>query len=274
MGESKLKKNAAFPEELVRFWEQELCVNFAIALARKTDWLLHVDWLSDSYDEGESSANMIPLRVYVADNGDKIFDVRGVFKIPSFVERTIRPLMEKARRPSTKGVRTRFYSEEKLRLLPLPFSPDEQKISDAIKAIDNNPLFLKGIPERKPPHLPAYEAAEFTFGRCAVFAQALAKAKGLPTFGLIVVKFAPMCSSAQCSEGEYFHSVVMHQDGEVEDAWGKAPIAEIASRFGVVEFVTSAEEHDTVIRNLSTNTPDRYQQAYVQAQELIARHLL
>ena len=273
MGESKIKKNAAFPEELVRSWEQELCVNFAIALARKTDWLLHVDWLSGSSGDDESLANMIPLRVYVADNGDEIFDVRGVFKMPSFVERTIRPLAVKARRPSTKGVRTRFYSEEKLRLLPLPFSPDEQKISDAIKSIENNPLFLKGIPERKSPRLPAYEAAKFTFGRCAAFAQALAEAKGLPTFGLIVVKFAPMCSSAQCSEGEYFHSVVMHQDGEVEDAWGKAPISEIASRFGVVEFITSAEEHDRVIRNWSANTPDLYQQAYVKAQELIARHL-
>lgn len=43
MGQSKIKQREGFPPKLIEEWEADDCVNFAVALARLTGWLLHVD---------------------------------------------------------------------------------------------------------------------------------------------------------------------------------------------------------------------------------------
>ena len=67
MSGAKYRKLIAFPKNEIESWEQDDCVNFAIALARLTNWLLHVDWFTNSFDprSDEDPSNMVPIRVYV-----------------------------------------------------------------------------------------------------------------------------------------------------------------------------------------------------------------
>ena len=64
MGEAKIKQRAAFAPQLIESWEADGCVNFAIALARLTGWLLHVDWWAPSSREDIPPDQLKPLRVY------------------------------------------------------------------------------------------------------------------------------------------------------------------------------------------------------------------
>lgn len=57
MGQAKIKQRTAFRSQLVENWEADDCVNFAVALARLTGWLIHVDWWSTSTEHKED----IPL---------------------------------------------------------------------------------------------------------------------------------------------------------------------------------------------------------------------
>jgi hypothetical protein len=275
MGEAKRKQRMAFPSHLIAEWEKDDCVNFAIALARISGWLLHVDWMTSStrHDDEDSEQDMILLRVYVADNADNIFDVRGVKKLFDFVNGTVKPLIRIKEPKSACGVRTRFYSEERLLSLPLRFKPDEEKISAATTAIQENIHFLNAIPVRRKPCIPAANAAKFSFGRCQPFAQALAELKGLRAAGLLAIRFDPMFDGTQRSSSGFFHSIALHADGDGEDSWGKASIQEIANRFGVVEFRVCENEHAQVINNLRANSADRYNEAYEEAKELINTHL-
>lgn len=190
MGQAKLKQRAAFSPALVKDWESEDCVNFAVALARVTGWLLHVDWWVPSLDPDNNIPleRCKPLRVYVADNGSRIFDVRGNRNIEDFVERTIRPL---ATPHGMGGVRTRYYAESALAHLPLRKGPDSAKIDHAVKAIEANTAFVDSIPKRLAPCMPASDAAEYTFGRCAPFAEALREIAGLEPMALMAVRFKP-----------------------------------------------------------------------------------
>lgn len=80
MGQAKLKQRTAFAPDLVAAWEADDCVDFAVALARITGWLLHVDWWTPSMGSSDEVPieRFKPLRVYVADSGDGVFDARGI----------------------------------------------------------------------------------------------------------------------------------------------------------------------------------------------------
>lgn len=268
MGQAKLKQRGAFSANQISDWEAEQCVNFAVALARHTGWLLHVDWWTPSTDPDEDVpiAQFKVLRVYVADSGDGIFDVRGVRKILDFNQKTILPLAKPHGRGS---IRTRYYSEEQLRALPLQSQPDAAKIDAARAAIEANPIYLSAIPGRLISDLPAHLAAEFALGRCAPFAEALSEATGLEPTALLALRYVPHVRSAQGERGGYFHSVVLHRDGSAEDSWGKASLQEIASRFGVDEFVLSHAEHVQTVKRLRTNSPEKFDAAFQKARGII-----
>lgn len=91
MGQAKIKQRTAFAPQLIEEWEADDCVNFAVGLARLTGWLLHVDWWSTSTEHREDIPldQLRPLRVYVADNHDQIFDVRGTRSIREFSEKIL-----------------------------------------------------------------------------------------------------------------------------------------------------------------------------------------
>lgn len=275
MGQAKIKQRAAFASHLIDTWEADNCVNFAVALARLTGWLLHVDWWSTSTEHLEDIPldRLTPLRVYVADNRDAIFDVRGNRSIVEFNERVIVNLARRIGSGSG-GVYTRFYSEPELAALPLRHQPDETKIAAATLAIQANPHFLASIPARTPPCLPAYQAARFSYGRCAAFAEAMQELTGLRPVALLAIRFAPLFEGTRRGENGYFHSVVLHPDGKAEDSWGIAPLAEIASRFGVLEFKASSAEHRAVVAKIQASSAERYASALQDARVLIQAHRL
>lgn len=273
MGQAKLKQRVAFAPQLVVEWEADDCVNFAVALARLTGWLLHVDWWSTSTEQRDDIPldQLKPLRVYVADNRDRIFDVRGIRSIVDFNKRVLMDRIHKIGTGSG-GVYTRHYDEAGLASLPLRSSPDEAKIGRAMAEIQSNRYFLAGIPARKPPCIPAYQAARFTYGLCAAFAEAMRELTGLQPVALLAIRFSPLFEGTRRSESGYFHSVVLHPDGMAEDSWGKASLEDIASRFGVIEFKTSSDEHRIVIEKIQRSSIDRYESALRDASDLIRTH--
>jgi hypothetical protein len=275
LGQAKQKRQEGFAPELIAQWEAEDCVNFAVALARLTNWLLHVDWWSTSTTPREDAGHegFTPLRVYVANNKDQVFDVRGSKTIDEFNQSTIKRLaMKVARGPG--GVATRFYEESRFPQLPLRVQPDESKIQDAMDAINLNPAFLAKLTSRPLiGSIPTYDAARYTFGRCAIFAEALHEIGGLPTSAMLAYKFTPQFEGTRRAENGYFHSIVLHPDGTGEDSWGKAPLDEIAARFGVIDFGISREAHINVVSNLRKNSAEIFDQEFVRATELIRRHL-
>jgi hypothetical protein len=268
MGQAKLKQRTAFAPDLVSEWESDLCVNFAVALARLSGWILHVDWWTPSADRNEEVAidRMRPLRAYVGDNHDRIFDVRGVRSLEDFMHKTVRPLAE---RFGNGAVRTRFYEEEALCALPIGLHLNEDKVVRAIDAINQNGAYLSSIPKRQGGGLPSHQAATFTFGRCGPFTEALKERTGLPAVALIAQRFKPLYG---LGEPGYVHSMVMHPNGLAEDAWGLSTVDEIAERFGLAEYHLSSEEHDRVIATLKRNTPEQYDLTLTEARQAIATH--
>jgi hypothetical protein len=273
MGQAKAKRQEGFEARLVEEWEADDCVNFAIALARITGWLLHVDWWSQSTTyQGDVSVDQLkPLRVYVADNHDRIFDVRGVKTIVDFNERTISKI---ARGAATGGggVLTRYYSEEKLLSLPLRSLPNEGEIARATKSINVHPFFLASIPERPKPRIPASDAARYTFGRCAVFAEAMSELTGLEPVAMLATQFSPLFEGTRRADDGYIHSVVMHADGMAEDAWGRASIDDIAGRFGALEGQISRDVQRQVVENLRRTSAEIYDVEYARALKIIRTH--
>lgn len=264
MGQAKLKQRAAFAPALVDEWESEDCVNFAVALARVTDWLLQVDWWVPSLDPDNNVGleDCKPLRLYVADNNDRVFDVRGHRTVDEFNARTIRPM---AVRHGMGGVRTRYYPESMLASLPLRCAPDRVKVDSAARAIQANAAYLNPIPKRAAPCVPAAEAADFIYGRCSAYAQVLSELTGLEPVALMAIRFKPGMSGSDTGSDGYVHSLVLHADGTGEDSWGKADISQIAERFGVTQFRLSRETHHRVVANLQRNSRDGYHAALAKA---------
>jgi hypothetical protein len=273
MGQAKINQRGAFAPALVEEWESDDCINFAIALARLTGWILHVDWWAagTEWQEGKDVQEMTPLRAYVGDNRDQVFDVRGIKSLFEFNERVmVRLARNAAHGPGS--IYTRFYDEARLANLPLKSQPDETKILTAMEAIQANQHFLGRIPIRSALAIPALDAAKFTYGLCAPFAEAMRTMTELPPIALLAVRFSPLFEGTRRGQSGYFHSVVLHPDGTGEDSWGRASLEDIASRFGVIEFTTSSAEHKAVVERLKQSSLERFTQAQEDAMGLIRRY--
>jgi hypothetical protein len=270
VGQAKVKQRAAFSSHQVQQWEDADCVNFAVALARMTGWLLHVDWWSSSTQHREDIAieELRPLRVYVADNHDRVFDVRGIKTIMEFNESVIRKKAKHAY-PGNGAVYTRYYAESRLASLPLRVQPDPSSISLAVEAIRDNPLYLGAIAPREKPCIPAHEAARYSYGSCAAFAEAMRQVYGLRATALLGIRFSSMFQGTRRGKSGYFHSVAVHEDGTAEDAWGKGTLESIAARFGATEFKVSDEEHLAVVERFRQSSSEAYEEAYNDAIDLI-----
>lgn len=171
------------------------------------------------------------------------------------------PIAEKRAYRRHGGILTRYYSEATLKTLPLRVKANETYIKKAQIEILKNRSFCEKIPKRLNPIIPADRAAQFSFGWCAPFASALEQAKSLIAIGIVAVKYSP----DQSNTPGYFHSVVLHPDGDVEDSWGKQPLQRILDRFGVLEYVLSREEHLEKNARLMKNSPEKYASAYHEA---------
>lgn len=267
----KDKSNNAnyFPKEIIRSWDDSDGVNYAVAFARLTGWLLHVDWLRYS-DKEENENNMKSLRVYVGDSGNNIFDAQGKTRVAPFVNNVIKPLMKK-RGGDKVGLLNRYYTEERLFELPLRIKPDLLRIENAMELMKNNSDFFSRLPIRQSPCIPAKEAADFTFGRCVPFTAALKDLTGLKATSIIASRFNNLFGHTPLG---YVHSFVLHPDGKAEDAWGVQTIDEIAARFGIEEYKLSEAEHDKAMNSLKFNSPEKYEAAYLLAVDLIGKYRL
>jgi len=269
MGSHKKQEKDRFPEDLVREWEKSDGVNFAIALARLTGWLLHVDWFTPYEDAPYEE--MKALRVYVGTDGDAIFDCNGKKKINAYNTYVILPIAQKRSAGKRGNVLTRFYSEEKLWQLPLFVKPDEGRINVALAAIEKNKKYLERVPKRLNPHIPADRAADFSFGHCVPFAAALEKVRGLPAVAIFADKYE---DAFGYSKKGFCHSVVMHPDGEAEDSWGKQPLSHVLARFGIVEYHTSEAAQKEYAAGQQRNSADIYQRAFEDAVHFISQYNL
>ncbi|MBB6127431.1 hypothetical protein [Mucilaginibacter lappiensis] len=158
------------------------------------------------------------------------------------------------------------YSENDLHKLPLRIKANNANVKIAEEAIRKNKSFLEKIPPRLNPHIPAHVAGKFSFGWCAVLAEVIKEMLGLPAVAIIATKFT---ESANLTPLGYVHSVNLHPDGEVEDSWGKQSLANILDRFGVLEYTLSEEVQCTNNESLKKNSPELYNQAYLEALSFI-----
>lgn len=260
----KAKTNSYFPEDVQRNWEASDGVNFAIALARITNWLLHVDWWSPT-DNTEKVENMKSLRVYIGDNSNYIYDIRGKYTIATYSNNIIRPIIQK-RGANYGDVVTRFYSENKIFSLPLRVKPDEDRIQKAQEFINNCPDFLEKIPKRKEPNIPAHTAAKFTFGYCNPFATALSDLKGYKPMSIIAKEYNKIFDWSKLG---YVHSCTFDKDNNAIDVWGKDSITNIVHRFGITKYDLDEAEHYKVDQKLRNNSPEKYNEVYNESVAII-----
>ncbi|MBB3951478.1 hypothetical protein [Aureimonas jatrophae] len=277
MGQAKAKRALGFTDADVRRWEADDCVNFAIALARRTEWLLHVDWLTPNgrkEREAGDEAEMVPLRVYVGDDSSTVFDARGITSIWEFSPKTVARLAKERSQPTWRqpGVTTRTYAEDRLWSLPLRRAPDIAEIDHATKVIDAHPTFPQRIPPRATPTFPAKFAANYQWGFCAMFAEAFEDLTGEAATAFCIDEMDDGWASGEVGAGGYVHSFVPHADGTATDSWGRQSTARIAERFGALRWHEDRELHLRVVARLRGNSPERYAERYEAAREMLVAH--
>jgi hypothetical protein len=258
------KTKGQFNSDQIRNWENQDGVNFAIALARITGWLLHVDWLT--IDQHAKVEDMTPLRVYVGIDSDYIFDFNGKKHIQAYNKYVVTPIAAKRVSNGRGNVATRYYSEELLKSLPLRVRPSETEIQKAHDAIIAHATYLEKIPKRLNPEIPAYDAARFTYGWCTVYAEVIREIKGQPSVAIIVSKYTEEYSLSKIG---YCHSINLHPDGEAEDVWGKQPLQYILDRFGVLEYTMDEAMQQKNNLGLKENSPEKYKEVYDLAVSLV-----
>ncbi|MGF7077714.1 hypothetical protein ABIB50_000046 [Mucilaginibacter sp. UYCu711] len=103
--------------------------------------------------------------------------------------------------------------------------------------------------------MPAHLAAEFTFGKCAVFAAVKQELSGLPATAISVNRYLKAFSLSKLG---FCHSVLVHPDGDWEDAWGKQAPCYILARHGIEAYTLSEQVQLDVAARLRQNSPDEY----------------
>ncbi|MFA5937793.1 MAG: hypothetical protein WC809_00435 [Sinimarinibacterium sp.] len=281
MGESKRRraeidalKARSFPSDQIERWERDRCVAFAIALARRTDWLLHVDWLAES-KALETSRFVIPIRAYVGTDADDVFDVTGSTTLAAFAAKIVEPLIH--REPIRFGIHrrvcaTRHYDAFDLtKLRNTGIQVAESKIAEADAAIRANAGYLAQIPPRALPTLPAHQAARYTWGTCVFYAHQLSQTRGLPAAAMFAEEWDPAWGVSSANKDGYVHSFVLHPDGTGEDAWGRHPVEKIAARYHARKWRVDLETTGRFIAKMRDERPENLDDELAKAQMLIDR---
>lgn len=282
MGQAKLRRrqienlrNASFSRVDIEQWERSKCLNFAVGLARKTGWLLHIDWAVNHRDF-EKATLRVPVRAHVGSDRNVVFDPRGVFSVEEHAEKIVRPLVEGVLPPGSSGeygVETRTYDDRDFtKLNSLGVYPDEAEIVAAQRKIVERPLFLARIPCRPTPTLPAKVAADFSWGNCLPYAEALREITGLPALGLVAVKLEDQWGADAPASNGYVHSLIVHPDGTGEDSWGRQPMKDIAARYHAIEWRLDLDSHSVLVEKFKSEAPERYSRRFEEAKLLISTY--
>lgn len=144
------------------------------------------------------------------------------------------------------------------------FQPDERRVELCIAAIEAKPAFLEAIRARSMPRFPAVFAGDYSFGLCAVFAQAVEDLTGVEASALCADQIHPDWDGSLLSSEGYVHSLVPLKDGSALDSWGVQPIRAIARRFGLATCHLDREMHLRVVAKLRENTPERFKEKYAE----------
>lgn len=260
--------NSNFSQEVIKEWEEDDGVNFAVALSRLTGWIIQVEWIATSKNEKDKKG-LIPLRVNVADNKNLIFDISGIYTIEDYYNAIVFPLIEQRNTFSNAGCVCRYYAESRLQELPLRFKPDDKKIEKALSLIQTNKRYLSKIPLRNKPQVPANQAAIFTFGKCNPFSEAIYSSMKIKPIALIAKKYTRLFSDSRLG---YVHSFNQIDDKTGLDVWGIDSIENIAKRFGISEFELSSSAHAEVTAKLKNSSPEAYVKYYHEAMEIIDKY--
>jgi hypothetical protein len=282
MGQAKQRKaeidalkQSSFPAAVVEAWEGSQCIAFAVALARSSGWLLHVDWLVDSRNFDDAQLRM-PLRAYVGTDGNDIFDARGVFTIEQFAQQIIQPAATRLTAGTGRtqaGVLTRTYDEQNLsKLLQQGVNISDADIVAAQKLIDSRPQYTARIPRRATPTLPAKDASDFSFGSCVLYAEALREILGLPVVAMYAEEFEANWSADKPEKDGYVHSFALHPDNTAEDSWGRHSIERVAARYHVAAWRLELNNHGAMIENMRANSSKDFEEQMSRARQLIAKY--
>ncbi|KQB99842.1 hypothetical protein [Pedobacter sp. Hv1] len=263
MESKKAPKNKPFPDALIKQWEKNDGVDFAIALARITGWILQVDWLCSREDDDVH--DMVPLRVYVETNRDVVFDFTGKKSMMAFHKYTIMPIASKRLKNGLQNKATRSYTEQELREMPLRVRASDYGIEKATQAILANSAYLALIPKRENSYISGHDAVLFSQGNCVPFADAVQQLTSLPAVGIEVSAYSEECGS----QLGFCHAVILHPDGTVEDSWGVQPLSVILERFYIKDYQISPQIFEDAKQRHIRENPDRYMHAYKKAVSLL-----
>jgi len=234
MGASKKNPTAittsgagCFPTDFISKCEQSLCVDWAVAFSRITAWPVHV-----------VHVNKKPIRAYAEDDGEWIFDINGMMRATDFSARIVEPLTKQvtwgeddfAIVQGQQALKVAFAccGEEGLDRYGLTI--DDEAVSHCEATIRSNSAYLSLVPQRPKPWYPADQLSKYSWGGCAVFAEALGRVAGLPPATMLPLEHEREVIGV---EGEGFHTVVQHPDGRVEDVWGVNSPEHVAKRYGM-----------------------------------------
>lgn len=273
MSKNKKTPSDKFTDLQIKTWEESDGVNFAIALARITNWCLQVDWFNP--DKGTNDiSKMKSLRVYVQDNQNNIFDLKGKFSPNSFHLKIVEPILNKrvnVKKFSNGGVAAKYHTEEAMFDLPLRVKPIIERVNAAEEIIRNNIEFLNKIPKRPSPIVPAYTASQFSFGHCALFAEAMKDIANKKPIEMIAQEYTPQFGFSKTG---YAHTFLLNPDGSCEDIWGIQSIEQIAARFGIVRYILDENGHSKRIASFKEKSLEKYNEVYAKAVEIGHKYFL
>lgn len=227
--------------------EADLGLHHAIAFERATGWPVHC-----TYVAGEA------IRYHNEDGGIRIFDVRGIMSATQHSELVTQPIVMSRNWPRSAAnkdgnleIGCTCLGEEGVVTARIELNDD--LLAHAEDAISANHAYLSLVPARCHPRFPASALQRYAFGQCVVFAEALAKVRGLPAVTMVPTNIAEW---AHIPSDQMQHAVVLHPDGEVEDVWGKTSAAQIAARYGINKWRFSENAHREMIDDGIAHRPE------------------
>lgn len=243
--------------------ELDIGLHHAVAFERITGWPVHGTFVGKE-----------PIRFHNEDGWMSSFDVRGIMSAVQHGNIVTQPLVTGRNWPRSAAnaegnleIGCICLGEEGLTCRGIGIREDLVTLAEAV--IRANSIYLNLVPVRGQPRFPASALHLYAFGRCVVFAEALAKVRGLAAVTMLPTDLADW---AHIRPNQMQHAAVLHPDGELEDVWGKAPAAQIAGRYGITRWHLSEEAHREMIEEGIAERP-AVRDEITEAELLIRAHI-
>jgi hypothetical protein len=228
---------ARFSPDFISRCEHYGCQHFAAAMSRITRWPLHAVEQAPGANamRVEKDKTIIVHRFVAMDDIGTAFDVTGIRPVMPFISGIVERLNLP---PQLTGVTMSSEEEFRTERFVLPAAWDEAEIEFCRQEILRNQAYLNLVTPRPDPALNGHDITLYAHGGCVTYAAALARFLDLPA---VTMRPTRLLSDAW-GGAEPFHALVLHPDGQGEDAWGKAPLSRIGARYNMAEWRTDAAE--------------------------------